>query len=432
MKFPNKKIWLSALFCAMSYCAPGAEIFAATRTAASASYADVSAAVSSASAGDTVVVPAGTATWSSSLNINKGIILKGAGIGSTVINSGVSNAYGFYLIDYAPSNPSLNEAFELSGFTFDGGYKSGLLSIRSNSNTTAISNLKVHDNKFANAYSRAISMPGLEFGVFYKNQFQDNYISISDIGSEMNGWNYPLTQGGANYPFFEDNTFTQTIARGGFIVETGRGGRIAFRYNTISNYGGSGAEVFDAHGVNGTYPTDTGTVSSEYYKNTIGLSSGARVFNHRGGKAIFANNKISGSGYLGMTEYQGWSYCTSQGYPKYQQVNNSFYWNNSSMTPSLYCSSGSCSSCGQYDSTYIQPNRDYWQPAAGLDSSRPSTCTAGSYYAATDTDIIYKCNSGNTWSVHYKPYTYPHPLRGGSASGTTAALQPPTGLRVIP
>jgi hypothetical protein len=64
-----------------------------TITAASPSYADVSAAVSSASPGDTVIVPVGTATWSSNLIITKGIKLIGAGIGQTVITGNFINNY---------------------------------------------------------------------------------------------------------------------------------------------------------------------------------------------------------------------------------------------------------------------------------------------------------------------------------------------------
>jgi hypothetical protein len=285
--------------------------------------------------------------------------------------------------------------------------------------------LKIHDNQFLNCFSRAIVLTGLEFGVFYRNQFQDNYIAISVIGSEMTGWNYPYAQGGPNYPFFEDNTFVQTIARGGFICETGRGGRIVFRHNTITGYGGGGAEVWDAHGVNGTYPADTGTVSIEYYNNNIQLSASSRVLNHRGGRAIVFDNVVTGAGgYFSMTEYQGWSYCSSAPYPKPQQVNNSYYWNNTSggnpMNPTLTCSSGSCSSCGQYDSMYIQLNRDYWLPTRGVDSAKPSTCTQGGYYGAIDTGKLYNCN-GSSWALQYTPYTYPHPLASG-ASATNAAI----------
>src|SRR2546429_1772660 len=82
---------------------------AATLNAASASYADVSAAVSAASSGDTVRVPAGSATWSSQLNISKGILLQGAGIGQTVITSNIRDGDRKVLTSYVSTNPRLNE-----------------------------------------------------------------------------------------------------------------------------------------------------------------------------------------------------------------------------------------------------------------------------------------------------------------------------------
>ena len=54
---------------------------AATHTAASCTQPDVEAAIARASPGDTVLIPAGTAAWSNSISLRKGIHLKGAGGG---------------------------------------------------------------------------------------------------------------------------------------------------------------------------------------------------------------------------------------------------------------------------------------------------------------------------------------------------------------
>src|SRR4249920_263582 len=90
---------------------------AATINAASCSRADVGTAVSSAVAGDTVVIPAcASTTWSSSLTINKGITLQGAGTTSganlTQITYGVSP-----LIDI--SGFSSDQAVRVTGIAFD-------------------------------------------------------------------------------------------------------------------------------------------------------------------------------------------------------------------------------------------------------------------------------------------------------------------------
>lgn len=46
-------------------------------------------------------------------------------------------------------------------------------------------------------------------------------------------------------------------------------------------------------------------------------------------------------------------------------------------------------------------------------------------YGSTDTDVIYKCTSPNTWTVFFTPDTYPHPLGGSSPPDTIAPAGPP-------
>jgi hypothetical protein len=69
----------------------------------------------------------------------------------------------------------------------------------------------------------------------------------------------------------------------------------------------------------------------------------------------------------------------------------------------------------------------------GTLANRPTTCTTGVGYFATDQGawnastantegvqrngadgLLYTCTSTNTWTLYYTPYTYPHPLRGGN------------------
>jgi hypothetical protein len=57
-------------------------------------------------------------------------------------------------------------------------------------------------------------------------------------------------------------------------------------------------------------------------------------------------------------------------------------------------------------------------------ANRPPTCTpnaleagGGVGYFAIDQGplgTLYRCAATNTWTVHYQPYTYPHPLVGGA------------------
>ncbi len=77
----------------------------------------------------------------------------------------------------------------------------------------------------------------------------------------------------------------------------------------------------------------------------------------------------------------------------------------------------------------------------GTLANRPTTCTTGVGYWATNTGTwntyssqqgtLYICTATNTWTVGYTPYTYPHPLdtSGGSLAAPTAS--PATGSYAI-
>lgn len=97
---------------------------------------------------------------------------------------------------------------------------------------------------------------------------------------------------------------------------------------------------------------------------------------------------------------------------------------------------------------HIASNRDYYNAVSasaqssatspfngtsgmgyGTVANRPTTCTTGMEtgggvgYWATDESKLYRCSATNTWTLHYQPYTYPHPLvtAGGASSTPTKA-----------
>jgi hypothetical protein len=101
------------------------------------------------------------------------------------------------------------------------------------------------------------------------------------------------------------------------------------------------------------------------------------------------------------------------------------------------------------DTAKLMANRDFYAGtssftgASGVGSgtlaSRPSSCTTGVAYWATDQGSwnqsenafgqgeLFVCSATNTWTPYYTPYTYPHPL----VAGTTTSLAPPTNVQAV-
>jgi hypothetical protein len=93
---------------------PHASAMAATITASSPSLRDVQSAVASARDGDTVIVPAGTATWTSGLTLTKGITLLGASSVRWAITTATGASLGVNVNTFTGSQ-SLN-VVSTSGF----------------------------------------------------------------------------------------------------------------------------------------------------------------------------------------------------------------------------------------------------------------------------------------------------------------------------
>lgn len=113
------------------------------------------------------------------------------------------------------------------------------------------------------------------------------------------------------------------------------------------------------------------------------------------------------------------------------------------VSPSYEFANSGSASQGPFssDSLNLQANRDYYfnnpnfngssGTGSGPLSSRPSTCTTGVAYWATDQGnwnqsgnafgqgALFICTGTNTWTLSYTPYTYPHPLIQGGGTVTT-------------
>ena len=426
----NIFIFLAVFLCYFWASIKGSD--AATIYASSASFSDVSAAVASATYGDTVNVPAGSANWGNNkLTIAKGIKLVGAGINQTVITFGHSTGSG---ITYTPDSTSLanNTPFEISGFTFDcTGCPNPettylMITVNNNSTTTTITNVKIHDNKFSNMHDTAIMVrcPAV-YGVAYSNQFVDVGIPFRAIGYNYKSWDYWYNNfgyGNGNNFFFEDNTISFVSlyqATWGFI-EVGQGGSTVVRYNTwdLANQRNNALfDMLDIHGNQGSNSDPTlnnwAGIGAEWYGNKVyndnkppGYNS--RLISLRGGRnLVFYNDwthapgiSVYASTWDVDAEDRKDSYVTRHYCPglplgsctecgiKPQHITNTYYWRNlhNGSEIELKETADGCN--------VVNENSEYFKYNASFDgstgigcgtlASRPATCTTGVAYWATN------------------------------------------------
>ena len=437
-----------------------ASVDAATVAAASPSYTDVLSAVASASKGDTVVVPAGSATWSQTLYIRKGIHLQGAGRDSTFITSNT------IAVEIAPDSTTIaSEAtIRLTGFTFDGNnaapYILRVIGAWGNG-TKPFKNLAIGNNRIRNAKPQtssaaAIWTQGQVRGVIYGNIFDRVNVLLKIMGSNDSGQEwvnpayYPFAYGNADNLFFEKNTIgwsspNRVDGTNGWI-ESGQGGRVVVRYNTYNFANSDATEAWDVHGFQ-NWPGNgqTGTMIVEYYGNTLANFNGFRLVNHRGSWGLFHNNSATGAGGMAihMSQYavgdSGGSGMTAQvpgASGNYiAEINNTHVFNNTKNGSFINATRGSVGA-----TSGVNENSHWWNFNAsfngttgiGRGTTAPTgACSVGTAYwkasnptPTTDPDAIqsgtlYKCLSPNIWTPYYTPFTYPHPLVSGS--GGTAS-----------
>jgi hypothetical protein len=248
-------------------------------TAADASYTEVQNCVSAASSGDTITVPAGSATWSTQ-NTNffngKALSLIGAGIDVTIITDQVSSdATASSLIQITP-NPS--GLIRVSGFTFSKvtapPASTGVISV----NPGSVSNLiRVDHNRFDLTNGHGVRPNGCAGGVLDHNTF--NLSANSFAIQAQNGW--VCTGTGDTYgadhiwamatPYGTvDNVYVEdNIVNGPVGVSTstsdcnGWGGHVVLRFNTINETNG-----IHSHGL-GTAGRSRSCRHMEVYGNTF-------------------------------------------------------------------------------------------------------------------------------------------------------------------
>ncbi len=429
--------------------------------AASCSQADVSTAIGTASAGDTVTVPAtgSPCTWTSGITVVIGINIIGTG-SVTIINNYSNAGNGTYLIKYLPSDFAANAPFRVSGFTFNftNSAAGHIIKLAHDESSSFViqTKIRIDHNVFTGDTSnhQAIVANGMR-GVIDSNTFTNfpqpiRFASNYGTSDWWNNWEGIVYAGTDNNMYIEDNIFTGVTVN---LVDCQYSNRYVFRYNTISATAGL-YPIWDMHGnQDAAHGNMWSGFGGEIYGNQITSSYDGKLLDHRGGKMlVFANNFTNTTGnqwYIEVHDiYPDSDNPSTNIQPQYPT--DTYYWLNRKNLTGAF----NTVTLGEQVNGHPTENADYFIGTNSFDgtvgvgygilASRPVTCATGvGYWATTQSCMdltgmvgvapsapisgtLYKCTATNTWTAYYAPYTYPHPLRGeGALSGSRIRVRRP-------
>jgi hypothetical protein len=315
-------------------------------------YASVNSCVSQAIAGDTINVSAGSATWSSSITVNKPVSIIGAGKTNTVLTaSGAmgsdreSYAGGFFWITSFNSSTLAR----ISGFRFEMTNSTPLIGIKVSALGVTSTNIRIDNNYFNQGQIQILfaHMKGLIDNNDFYNWNNERSISLS-AGSRTNAdasWS-DMSAGTANGVFIENNNFVlnegYTLAYAAYAFDFYQGGKYAIRYNNFDYSAVSKVfELMQNHGSDfGYWQTSTIVRRSpaiiEIYNNTIKAYGLKWFITARGGSIIVHSNSVVSPNYSTInakiyeeeyTNYPEYGPARAN-WPAEDQVHNSFFWNN--------------------------------------------------------------------------------------------------------
>src|SRR4029077_849217 len=242
--------------------------------------------------GDTIVIPAGTFTWTSGVTISKAITLQGAGAMSTIINDNCQNVklFGIKLV--------ANQLTRITGCTFQNAGRTGSsFAIQVDGSNTDGSKFRFDHNTYTNI--AGLFVLNTVIGVIDHNTWTqpghagffifDGHWNGGGVGKGDESWADSTNFGGSQFLFMEDNTFTGTSPSEVLpLTDAYYGARFVIRHNTIHNM----------------YVANHGTESSgrirggraiEVYNNTyLGTGINRYIVGIRSGTLLVHDNTITG------------------------------------------------------------------------------------------------------------------------------------------
>jgi hypothetical protein len=235
---------------------------------------DVAAAISSARAGDTVLVPPGNATWTESISLSENITLKGAGISSTVITTAVNTAI------------LLSSASRITGFSFY--MTSGGQCIRATGRGWRVDHCyfeTARDNNDKILALLAQKTGAHPYGLLDNCEFVHTRVLITGPYADQNTWTEPTQLGTADTVVIEDSVFREKFMHN--VVDANYGGHFVVRNCTI--YDGQ----IQCHGIAANLRA---TRKWEIYNNTF-IQKNLNIWTPmflRAGTGVIYNNTLVG------------------------------------------------------------------------------------------------------------------------------------------
>ena len=276
------------------------------------SVANVQALHAAAHDGDTITLPAGTFSWTSRLNITKGITLQGV---TTITGAGTDNP----TIDDATIvkddtrrtgsergiiNVAIrsNQSFRLTGITFSAGDSTiaaigdGAIHLLSRDSAPCTS-MRVDHCHFNLLYQgKIIWVSGWVYGVADHNVFDvrgsfpfhiwhDTWGGASQVNGNGSWADYPW-YGTEKFFFMEDNTARSNTRRAKSFVDSFYGGRWVARHNYLLNC------IPNGHGTEGG--ALRGQRANEFYDNTVKMTVPWSGGGQRSGTSLWHDNLFIG------------------------------------------------------------------------------------------------------------------------------------------
>jgi len=293
---------LVALAASFFCCAASSQ--GATVVAAGVDRTSVANAISSASSGDTVSIPAGSATWSSGITITKGVTITGAGTNSTqILNSqALVNGTEQSLFQIAPTTDSLITIKNIRFTQAAGGVNCAINSFPGG--TVLPTKVRITSCVFE-SFNFAIMARSM-FGVVDHCEFINNRVvsRVPGFYSSSNLRQIPLPPWDWDSPYtwcYEDchmQVAASVVYQ--YFGDTEYPAAYTIRYCKfdVSRNTGDGYDGYDMHGSGGTAAVNP--VGIQIYGNTFnysGTTSGFKLADIRGGVgSLVYSNTINGVG----------------------------------------------------------------------------------------------------------------------------------------